>query len=319
MRLLKYKYTEADLALIQSAGESLKQKSVELSKKLLSFPLKMTNHQSSSKDFVVLFRDAAIELEVIDMIISYRLMSLAHRLKPNGSFIKKKLNELVLLSMVAEQGICNLGGLNMEFGPTPSFRLLKALSTGSYEKSEVSLLKQFLVEGEIVLELGAGIGYMGSTAIKSGLCKRYIAYEANPNLIPIIKSNMARNNTFFEINNKILLNEKVKQPFYIVDDFWASSLIKPTDDHYQQVSIQAQDKNEIIKLIAPTMLVIDIEGGEADFFKDLHMGSIKKIILEIHPNVLSDNSLCAIYTFLLGEGFILNFKSSLKNVLYWYR
>lgn len=208
----------------------------------------------------------------------------------------------------------------MEFGEIRSLELLKALAIGSYEKDEAYLLKQFLEEGEIVLELGNfGIGYMGSIAIKSGLCKRYIAYEANPDLIPIIKNNMARNNTFFELKNEILLNKKVKQTFYVTPDFWASSLIKPTNDNYHKVTIQAQDKNEIIQSIEPTMLIIDIEGGESDFFENLCIDSLKKIIIEIHPYVLSDNSLCRIYTFLLGEGFVLNFKESFKNVLYWYR
>lgn len=321
MQASTYKYTEEDLRMIQIAESILKQQEVELSTKLSYFLLEMTNQESllDRDNSAYLFRDAAIKLKNKDISASYHLMSLAHRLKPQGSFIKKKVNTLEQLIRVAEQGICKLGGLDMEFGENPPPVLLNALFSGSYEQNEVSLLKQFLGEGEVVLELGAGIGYMGVTALKSGLCQRYVAYEANPDLIPIIKNNMRRNNAFFELKNAILLNDKVLQPFYVTPAFWASSIKKPIDGAYKKILIQAQNKNEVIQSIAPTMLIIDIEGGEADFFEGLYLDSVQKIILEIHPMVLSDDSLSTIYSFLLREGFVLNFKSSFKNVLYWYR
>lgn len=83
--------TETDLKLIRKFGETLKQERVETSNKLLSLPSDITNQM------IDLFRDAAIELEVIDISTSYHLMSLAHRLRPNGRLIKEKLDELELL------------------------------------------------------------------------------------------------------------------------------------------------------------------------------------------------------------------------------
>lgn len=50
----------------------------------------MKNNLSTNED-ADLFRDCAIELEEIDLEKSYKLMSLAYKIRPNGTLIEKKL------------------------------------------------------------------------------------------------------------------------------------------------------------------------------------------------------------------------------------
>jgi predicted transcriptional regulator len=107
--------------------------------------------------------------------------------------------------------------------------------------------------------------------------------------------------------------------FYITPAFWASSLVKPASGEYSKVTVPALDKNEVINSIKPTALIVDIEGGEIEFFQDLDLTSVNKIILEIHPLVVSDQDLSVLYKSLLNLGFNLDFKTSTKVVNYWYR
>jgi FkbM family methyltransferase len=264
-------------------------------------------------------RDVALAYEADDLILAKKFMELAHSYRNTGLFIKQKLKEYNLFYDVLDKGSVVIDGAEFVFGDTPPYALLKALANGSYERDEARLLKEFISESDTVLELGSGIGFMGVLAQKYIKCREYVAFEANPNLIAVIKKNMQQNEVSFDIRNAVLMNESGKVNFYITPAFWASSLIKPVSGQYVLASIPAVDKNEVINEIKPTALVIDIEGGEVEFFKGLNLSTVNKIVLEMHPQVLEDVQLSELYETLLAEGFILNFKESFKNVNYWYR
>ena len=312
-----YKYSTEDFKHIKTAITLLTSINRGLAKSLTKTYTEESHF--TQNETIELFRDSALALETIDFEYAYILMSLAHKLGPNRPFIKRKMDELKNYYTIEKTGICKLNGLTLEIGEAPPRQLLKAFVNGNYEKSEVTLLKTFLDHDEIVLEVGAGIGYMGLVATRLNKYKRYVAYEANPHLIKVIKNNMTHNNAFFEIHQGVLLNENRKIPFFITDAFWASSLLQPMHQEYKEVIVEGLKKNGIMQQIQPTMLIVDIEGGEADFFNGLDLSSVTKIILEIHPQVLEDQILNRIYGTLLKEGFLLNFKVSYKNVIYWYR
>ncbi len=313
------KFAKIDHSMVQKAGDILQNYDKRLAEELVSSLKSITLDGAGFDSFVNALRDSAVALGKVDVNMAYGLISMAHVLRPSGSVITAKAEELKTLVQISKTGECQLDGLAMQFGEVPSSILLKALANGTYEKNEAILLKKTLEKNDIVLEVGAGIGYMGITAMKSGLCKRYVAYEANPDLIPLIENNMTNNGVKFEINNAVLLSKVTWMPFYLTPDFWASSLVKPLFGVYEEISIGSVNKNKVIKALEPTMLVIDIEGGEADFFKNINLYTIKKIILEIHPKVLSDEALSKLYSSLLSKGFILDFQLSRRQVLFWYR
>jgi FkbM family methyltransferase len=266
-----------------------------------------------------LCRDMALVFESMDLYLANDCMQQAAQYRQSGPFIQKKLKDYQQLIEVLNSGKTVIQNLNFSFGEKPPFELLKALAEGYYEKDEVRLLKAFLQPEDIVLELGSGIGFMGCVAQTFIKCKQYVAFEANPSLIDIICQNMQQNNVLFDIRNAVLMDENHDVDFYITPAFWASSLIKPSSGEYSKVTVPALDKNEVINSIKPTALIVDIEGGEVEFFKALDLTSVRKIILEIHPLVLSDLDLSALYHSLFNLGFNLDFKESTKVVNYWYR
>lgn len=164
-------------------------------------------------------RDIAIEFESIDLYLARSFMQLALFYRQQGPLIKHKLEEYSRLIATLDQGRTELGGIYLEFGPNPPLNLLKALSFGSYEKDEVRLLKQYVQPHDIVLELGAGIGFMGCVAQTFINCGQYVSFEANPNLIEIIRNNMQQNNVVFDIRNAVLMDESSEVDFYITPAF----------------------------------------------------------------------------------------------------
>jgi len=266
-----------------------------------------------------LFRDSALALKYVDPHLAASLVTLALGIRPNGPRLQSLRTEIRALMEMISSGRCTIRGKQLEFGVTPPAALLRALFTGTYERQEADLVRQFIADGEIVLELGAGLGYLGISAISTGRCSRYVAYEANPGLIPLIERNMATNQARFELHHGLLGGKVGRCEFHLAPDFWASSLIRPDGSDYTTVQVPCFDKNEVIRALSPTMLVVDIEGGESELFADWDIQGVRKIILEIHPWTLSDRKLSELHRSLLENGFFLNFKASYKNVLYWYR
>ncbi|WP_319781516.1 FkbM family methyltransferase [Oceanisphaera sp. IT1-181] len=279
----------------------------------IEFDTEMSDHIANT------CRDIALSLEASDLYCAQQLMSLALAIRPSGPLLQKKTHEYAKLLQVFESGSTECNGIKLAFGENLPLPLLKALANGSYEQHEAKLLMQFIGPEDRVLELGAGIGYMGSLAMTYCKPLTYTAYEANPALLPLIMSNMERNRVQFEARNTLLADTKASRDFYVTPAFWASSLLEPDSEPYQKVTVAAVDKNVVMDELKPTALVVDIEGGEAEFFAGLDLTTVNKIIIEIHPAVLDDATLSTLYASLLNKGFKLNFSASSKVVLYWYR
>jgi FkbM family methyltransferase len=264
-------------------------------------------------------RNVALIIEWVDIPLAHQLMKLALALRPSGTLLLNKCNEYKWLIELAQKGLTDSNGLMFNFNEnTPAF-LLKILANGTYEQAETALIKQFITSEDRVLELGAGIGYMGVLAMTHCKPASYIAYEANPALIPLIKQNMESNKVQFDVRNAILLNHEKDQIFYVTPVFLGSSLIQPRSGTYETVMIPSHNKHVVIEELKPTALIVDIEGGEDEFFNELDLNSVNKIIMEIHPAVLDDVALSKLYGQLISAGFLLHFNASSKVVLYWYR
>jgi len=270
-------------------------------------------------EFADILRSAATSLEKHDLNTSHGLMTLAKRMRPEGPYILHKLEKYQSIRKVLSDGEFRIGNLNFEFGGSATYALLSAFATGKYEHNEAELVKKSIEDGEVVLELGSGIGFMGVVANSHVGCTQYVAYEANPKLIQVINNNMKRNNVHFEIRNKLLFDGKGIHPFYVTESFWASSLIKPKHDNFVEYSVISDDKHEVMKELKPTMLIIDIEGGEYALFNDLDLSSVNKIVLEVHKRVLSNLELSTMYRNILNAGFVWDFATSSGNVVYFHR
>jgi FkbM family methyltransferase len=69
-----------------------------------------------------------------------------------------------------------------------------------YERHELALIRQTMLKGYDVVELGAGIGVTGSvTAKRLDGAGRLICLEANPALLPVLKRNLERHRGSTEV------------------------------------------------------------------------------------------------------------------------
>lgn len=189
---------------------------------------------------------------------------------------------------------------------------------GDYESKEVDIVANKLEAHDVVVEVGAGIGYLSAFCAKRIGSERVSTYEANPALIPVIQTVHQRNTISPAVHNVMLARGEGECTFYVEPEFWASST-SLRSQNAQAIQVPQRDLNDELALRKPTFLIVDIEGGEGEFFAYANLSGVNKICLETHADVLGNDGISAVFSRLLGQGFVLDFSCIRKNVFFFYR
>ena len=193
---------------------------------------------------------------------------------------------------------------------------------GDYEVDENKILQETFSSNDVLLELGTGIGFNSIYCAKINNGK-VLTYEGNPNMIPLIRKNMAKNGINFELKNEIVIAKDFytkSVSFNIVEDFWSSSSKSISANVINKVDVPTTDINVIIREHKPTYLVMDIEGGEEDLFENcdwLDNSPIKKIMIELHADIIGEKKCFMVMNNIVQKGFEMKFDGSPKNVVYF--
>lgn len=182
--------------------------------------------------------------------------------------------------------------------------ILGAIRDGGYEQLELNQLNSIMHPNERVLEIGSGIGLISTLAAKNPLIDQVIAYEANPVLCEYQRQVHKLNNVKVDVRNSILLpNASHEQiDFYIRSDFWSSSLSSHSP-YEQVVRVPVADFQQVIETDDPTLLVVDIEGGELDLFDGIDFKNIRRVLIEIHQQNIDRSGVRKIFDIFSANGF----------------
>jgi FkbM family methyltransferase len=160
----------------------------------------------------------------------------------------------------------------------------RVIGNGSYEAAESKSLLKLIGQNDSVLELGAGLGYIAS--LVGTICKpaAYLAIEADPRLIPVIKRTLALNGVSAQVlqgaaeTDPKLLQAGVAK-FAVDAEFWASK--RGTEG----IEVRLLDLNAILAEHAISVIIADIEGGEATLFRNADLSGVRAVCLEIHQEI----------------------------------
>lgn len=192
-------------------------------------------------------------------------------------------------------------------------RILKSMGLGRYEVAELRLATRSLRPGERVLDIGAGIGFLSTRLAQHDDVAAVLSVEANPALIDVIADTAARNGVADKAQCLHgILSGTPDQPeadFFIRKNFWASSLSGEGKAYVDQVKVPVHDLNTVIADFQPTLLICDIEGGEADLFAAMTPGTIDRIVVETHPGIYGAAGLAHVFRALLDRDFVLDIKA----------
>lgn len=192
--------------------------------------------------------------------------------------------------------------------------IAREIYLGDYETKEIEIISRRLSPDDVILEVGAGLGYLSTYCAKRNGSDRVFTYEANPDLIPLIRETHAKNGVSPSLTNAMLATGDGEREFRIEADFWASSAHRGGG---RAITVRQVDLNTELARIRPSFLIVDIEGGEAEFFADANLASVRKICVETHADVLGNELLSAMFARIIGQGFALDFSLMRKNVFYF--
>ncbi|AEG08389.1 FkbM family methyltransferase [Sinorhizobium meliloti] len=185
--------------------------------------------------------------------------------------------------------------------------VLKFMQEGRYESREGKILNKIIEDGERILELGGGLGFISTIAAKNQKTKAVRTYEANPALKDVIaqthKLNGVKN---VEVETAVLVREaRVEHvPFYVRKDFWGSSLAKRVGETTaKEVMVPVKELSWVLGEFRPTMIVCDIEGGEADLFDGRSLPGVTKVLVEVHQPMIGPKGMQSVFDGFSRSGF----------------
>ncbi len=192
-----------------------------------------------------------------------------------------------------------------------------ALRKNRYEAKESDAVLRVIRDGDTVIELGAGIGYMSTFIAKNRAIEAIHAFEANPHLIPYIRSVYAANEVEnAHITNAILGKSKGTSDFYVRSNLLASSLSPLDGDTAPEiVQVAVLDGRQVFKDTGANVLICDIEGAEADLIPELDLSSLRAAVVELHPQWIGPDGVNKVFRAFMDAGLAYYARGSTQKVV----
>ena len=200
-------------------------------------------------------------------------------------------------------------GIDVPDSPLLTPSRIERINAAQYEGQEIAGALAVLRPGDRVLELGAGLGLVGAIAAGSGKPARVVSFEANPDLIPHIRALYALNGLQdrIEVRNEVLISAPEAPDtvtFHLRNSYLGSSLIDTDSRATRPVEVPTARYGALLAELSPTVMLIDIEGGELDFLRHATLTGVRAIVIEFHPDAYGIEGMRACKALLEKAGFV---------------
>ncbi|MHA6264557.1 FkbM family methyltransferase [Arenibacterium sp. CAU 1754] len=192
------------------------------------------------------------------------------------------------------------------------------INAAEYEGQEIEGALHVVTPEDVVLEIGAGIGLVGAVIAKNAKPKSVHSFEANPELIPAIEELYRENDLEkkIQVRNTVLISAPDRPktiPFHLHNSYLGSSLIDEGRAR-KTVDVDTADFAATCAEIKPTVLVMDIEGGELDLLRHADLSGFRAVVLEFHPKAYGVPGMRECKTILRDAGFARVEEKSTRTV-----
>lgn len=181
--------------------------------------------------------------------------------------------------------------------------ILHAIKMGYFEAEEAAQIPHIVKPEDIVLDIGAGIGFI--SALISKQAKQVISVEANPDLLPFMETLHLLNGVENAMRMNVVLGPQTEgsATFYQRTDFWMGSLSAGPNPYVATVKVPHYDLNKLLKEMAVTLIVCDIEGAEAWLFDGADLTAVDRVYLELHDHITGLKGVASVFAAMAKRGF----------------
>ncbi len=181
---------------------------------------------------------------------------------------------------------------------------------GVHEPLSTSIYSRLLAPGDTLLEVGCNIGYyMAVASRRIGPTGHIWAFEPDPNLFLHASQNARGMSPRISMHNMAVAERDGSATFHISGVAnWGSLRRSQMLHHTEAVKVQtvSLDGFCLKHQVAPTVLRMDIEGGEVDALHGARtvLGTYRpKLFIEVHPVILNDTEVRSLLALLADCGY----------------
>ena len=180
---------------------------------------------------------------------------------------------------------------------------LVAIACGAIEAEEIAMARRCLTKDDKLVEFGMGLGVAATLTNHACQPLEHHCFEANPAVIPYASNVFSLNRLNIRIHNKALGNGKTMS-FFAVEDYMLSSFDRPEGrSDVSEISVPTIRIEEVLAQFEPTALFCDIEGAELAYLDPAHLGTLRKIIVELHPDQYGETRMADYISTFRDNGF----------------
>lgn len=164
--------------------------------------------------------------------------------------------------------------------------LENALTSGRYESAESAALKRHAKAGDRLLDLGAGAGYVSALGAQILGGANVVSVEASSDMIDVLERNLKGNNAkdATVVHGAVVADSHVGDTveFAMRPAFWASSIATEGVPKNIVHSMPALRLSDLLAEHRPSILMMDVEGGEVELCQQALPDCVRLLIMEIH-------------------------------------
>ena len=198
-------------------------------------------------------------------------------------------------------------------------KIAAKLASGKYEGQEAMAVRQRVREGNRVLELGSGLGYIASLCAEITGAENVVTVEANPVMLPVIRANLDRNGYQGAtlIHGAVAGVEDASESilFECNQAFWAAKLAVERSNPAKVVEVPVVRMGDLMARYRPHVVIMDIEGAEAQLFEHPWPDHVRAVMMELHPAQYPDTVIKKIVDCMSASGLTYDPGSSRGRVL----
>lgn len=177
-----------------------------------------------------------------------------------------------------------------------------AIDIGAYEAGEAAMIGDMIRPTDNVLELGTAIGYVTVIAARAAAHGRVVSYEANPKLVSVAANNCRINNVNAEVRHALVESGPERDvSFCVHEDFVASSAFRSDGE---TIVVRSRNFRDILAEVQPSVLIIDIEGGEETLFDGADLARVRHVVIEVHPAITGLAGVDKVFRALSAQGLV---------------
>lgn len=174
------------------------------------------------------------------------------------------------------------------------------LAIGDYEHHDLDLAAEFVRPGDVVMELGGGVGVTG-VALARASGREVVIVEPNPDLHDAIARTFEANGCSVHLVRAAAAGGPGSADFHVADNYWWSSLERR--EAAKTIVVDQVPLVDLLEAHRPHVLAVDIEGHERAFVGTPLPDFLRCVLMEIHTPDIGTADTGAIVSWLSDQGF----------------